>query len=134
MILLNSKIFFNHTMMSIKKIDKYTVWIIWKNKNEIVCDVKLPDKVIKEKQYYILSNINWMPMVSPCDDNRMKKILIGSCVEYLVTFYDLDNDFCDEISILFISYLRDISFFHYKKQPKSMLCTKLVKQFIKEET
>ena len=60
-------------------------------------------------------------------------MLIGSCLDYLVNFYDLSNDFCDEIKIIFIYYLKDISFFHYMKQPKSMLCRKLVKNFIKEE-
>ena len=115
------------------KFDNFTVWIIWKIENQIVCDVKLPDKVIIEKQYFIPSNINWMPMLTPRDVNRMKEILIGSCVDYSVSFYDLGNDFCDEISIIFISYLEDISFFHYIKQPKSMLCRKLVKKFIKEE-
>ena len=51
---------------------------------------------------------------------------MGSCVDYLDTFYNFANDFCDEISIIFISGLRDLSFFHYMKQSKSMLCKKLV--------
>ena len=114
-----------------KKSDNFTVWICWKNESEIVCDVKFIDKVIIEKQYYIPSSINWMPMLTPRDDNRMKKILIGSCVDYLGIFYDLGNDLCDEESIMFISYLKDISCFHYMKQPKSMLCSKLVTNFIK---
>ena len=57
---------------------------------------------------------------------------MGSCVDFLDTYYNLANEFCDEISIIFISDLRDKSFFLYMKQPKSMLCRKLVKNFFEE--
>ena len=67
------------------------------------------------------------------DVNKKSKMMMGSCVDYLDTYYNFDNDFCNEISIIFISDLRDISFFHYMKQPKSMLCRKLVKNFVEEE-
>ena len=59
---------------------------------------------------------------------------MGSCVDYLNSYYNFANDFCDEISIIFISNLRDISFFHYMKQPKSVLCRKFVKNFLKKKT
>ena len=87
--------------------------------NEIVREIKLPDKVIVEKRCYIAPNRK--PPI-PCDVDRLSKMLMGSCVDYLDTYYNFANDFCDEISIAFISNLRDKSIFHYMKQPKSMLC------------
>ena len=38
----------------------------------------------------------------------------------------------DEFVIIFISDLKDMTFSHYMAQPKSMLCRKLLKNFIEE--
>ena len=101
---------------------------------EIVREIKLPDKVIVGKRCYIARDINRVKMIIIQHDvNKISKMLMGSCVDYLDTYYIFANDFCDGIRIIFISDLRDISFFHYVKQPKSMLCRKLVKKFIEEE-
>ena len=54
---------------------------------------------------------------------------IESCVEYLDSL-DLGQYFCDEINIIFLSNLKDITFFHFMEQPKSMLCRKLVRNII----
>ena len=121
-----------------KKFNNFSVWIIWKKNNEIVCEIKLPGKVTVEKGCYIAPNTNRITMnliksSIQCDVRSVLKILIGSCVGYLDTYYNFANDFCDEIGIIFISDLRDISFFHYKKQPESMLYRKLVKKFFEEE-
>ena len=118
--------------------NEFSVWIIWKKNNDLVRENKLHDKIIVEKGSYIAPNINRITMnllksSIQYDVNRVSKIMMGSCVEFLDTYYNFANDFCDEISILFISDLRDISFFHYMKQPKSMLCRKLVKNFIEEK-
>ena len=102
---------------------------------EIVREIKLPDKVIVGKRCYIARDINRVKMIIIQHDvNKMSKMLMGSCVDYLDTYYIFANNFCDEIRIIFISDLRDISFFHYVKQPKSMLCRKLVKKLLKKKT
>ena len=101
--------------------------------NEIVREIKLPDKMIVEKRSYIAPDENRITMnLIQYDLNKISKMMMGSCVDYLDTYYNFDNDFCNEISIIFISDLRDISFFHYTKQPKSMLCRKLKKNCIEE--
>ena len=117
-----------------RKFNIFSVWIFWEKNNEIVREIKLPDKVIVEKRCYIAPDINRITMnLIQYDVNKISKMMMGTCVDYLDTYYNFDNDFCNEISIIFISDLRDISFFHYMKQPKSMLCRKLVKNFIEEE-
>ena len=133
--LINLKIFFNHTKTNIKQnLIIFPFGLFGKKENEIVQENKFPDKVIVEKRCYIAPDINRITMnLIKYDVGKMSKTLMGSCVDYLDTYYDFANDFCDEISVLFISDLRDISFFHYMKQSKSMLCRKLVKSFVEEE-
>ena len=62
----------------------------------------------------------------------MPMISIESCVDYLDSFYNFDNDFCDEINITFISDLKDKTFFLHMEQPRSMLCRKLERNFFEE--
>ena len=54
---------------------------------------------------------------------------IESCHEYLDSF-DLDQYFCGERNIIFISNLKDITIVHFMERPKSMLCRKLVRNNI----
>ena len=56
-----------------------------------------------------------------------------SCVVCLDIFYTFGKDFCDELTIIFISEIEDISYLQYKEQPRSMLCRKLEKFFIEGE-
>ena len=41
-------------------------------------------------------------------------------------------DEVDEINIIFVSHLEDVSFTHYMIQPKSMLCRRLIKTLNEE--
>ena len=133
--LINLKIFFNHTITNIKeKLIIFPFGLFGKN-NEIVREIKLPDKVIVEKRCYIAPDKNriTMNLIQYDVKKKISKIMMESCVDSLDTYYNFDNDFCNEISIIFISDLKAISFFHYMKQPKSMICRKLVKNFLEEE-
>ena len=42
-------------------------------------------------------------------------------------------DKIDEIDIIFISDVDDITLFHYMEQPNSMLCRKLIGKFLEEK-
>ena len=86
--------------------------------NEIVFENKIPDKLIIEKRYILYPNTNKtsLNLIRPStryEVNRVPKILTGSCVDYLDIFYNFVNDFCDEINVIFISDLKDITLFHY---------------------
>ena len=114
-----------------RKFNIFSVWIIWKKNNEIVREIKLPDKVIVEKQCYVAPALDsiMMNLIKSSIQyvvNRVSKIMMGSCVDYLDTYHYFVNNFCDEISRIFVTDFTDISFFHFMKQPKSMLCRKLV--------
>ena len=56
-----------------------------------------------------------------------------SPLEFLDTVDRNINNEVDEINIIFISDLKDMTFSHYMTQPKSMLCRKLVRNFIEED-
>ena len=96
-----------------KKLDNFTVWVICKKNDELVYEIKLPSNVVVEKRYRIA-----VDYVGPL-------FRIESCDGYLDSL-DLDQYFCDEKNIIFISNLKDMTFFHFMKQPKSMLCRKLL--------
>ena len=89
-----------------RKFNNFSVWIIWKKNNEIVREIKLPDKVIVEKRSYIAPDINRITMnLIQYDVIKVSKMMMGSCVDYLNTYYNFDNDFCNEKCIIFISDL-----------------------------
>ena len=55
-----------------------------------------------------------------------------------IDFLDTFNRNCinyevDEINIIFISDLKNLTFFHCMSQPKRLFCRKLVKNFIEED-
>ena len=43
------------------------------------------------------------------------------------------NNEVDEIKIIIISYVKQITLSHYRDQPRSMLCRKLERKFIEED-
>ena len=61
----------------------------------------------------------------------MLKILAYDCLDQFSK--ECVNDEVDEIDIIFLSNLNDITFFHYMNQPKSMFCRKLIRNSIKED-
>ena len=100
-----------------KKFDNLTVWVICGNNNELVYEIKLPRNVVVEKRYRIAVDYNGpLFRIESCDE----------CLDSL----DLDQYFFDEINIIFISNLKDITFVNFVEQPKSMLCRKLVRSII----
>ena len=80
---------------------------------EISNKVKLPSSFVMEKKY-----------------TDFGKMLDGECgirprYEYIDDYFFIDSLY-DEINILFISDFKDITFYHYMNQPKSMLSRELM--------
>ena len=121
------KISFNHTVTRKKKrFDRFAIRIFWNKENQVMCEVKLPNEVVMKELWFVPRHINRIPMnlikpTMPRNNNKTSKFLLRSCVDYLDSFHIFSNDFCDEITIIFISDLEDISYFPYKEQPRSML-------------
>ena len=95
---------------------------MWKKNDALINKISVPSTITLEKPYLFKSSMIELPIVvriSPLD--------------FLNTFDRNINNEVDEIIIIFISDLKDNSFFHYMAQTKSMLCRKLVRNFIEED-
>ena len=116
------KIFLNHTMSNKKKkFNGFDVLIVYKMNGEVSNKVKLPSSLVMERKY-----------------TAFGKILDGEsgikpCFEYIDDYFFIDNLY-DEINIIFISDFRDISFYHYLNQPKSMLSRKLTINLLQNQS
>ena len=80
---------------------------------EVSNKVKLPSSLVREKKYTAFGKM--------LDDD----CAIRPCFEYINDYFFIDNLY-DEIKIIFISDFKDITFYHYMNQPKSMLSRKLI--------
>ena len=58
---------------------------------------------------------------------------IRPCFEYKDDYFFIDNLY-DEKDILFISDFKDITFYHYMNQPKSMLSRKLIINLLQNQS
>ena len=105
--LITLKIFFNHTMTNKKESLVIFPFEKFGKKNiEIVRKINLPDKVVVEKRCYIAPDIKRIKMkLIQYDVDKITKMLMGLCVDYLDTYYYFANGFCDKITIIFISDL-----------------------------
>ena len=90
---------------------------MWMNNGLVVKKISVPSIITYQQ---ILKKLTITRKETACDyiDKRNQGYVI--------------NEF-DEIVITCISDLKDITFSHYMAQPKSMLCRKIVRNFIAED-
>ena len=89
----------------------------------IINKISVPSVIKIRKPHLFEPNIIELPIM----------LKIPAC-DYLDQFSkESVNDKVDEIDIIFISDLNDITFFHYIIQPKSMPCRKLIINFFIED-
>ena len=91
-----------------KKLNSFTVLIVFKMNNEVVNKIELPSYIVM-------------------------KTGVKPCFEYIDDCLYIDS-FCDEINIIFISDFRDITFYHYMNQPMSKLTRKLIKNLLQNQS
>ena len=102
-----------------KKIERFTVRVVWKKDKVVINVVNKPNMMILQKSY-----------MGTLGDDAQKTLSLVSCDDYLSDFYDMMTEKSDKIHILFTSDLKDITFFHYMQQPKSMPCRKLIRKYL----
>ena len=95
---------------------------MWKKNDVLINKISVPSTITLEKPHLFKSSMIEMPIVVKV-----------SPLDFLDTFDRNINNEVDEIIIIIISDLKDITFSHYMAQPKSMLCRKLVRNFIEED-
>ena len=90
--------------------------------NGEVCDeIKLPSSLVMEKKYTAFNKM----LHDECG--------IKPCYEYIDDYFFINNLY-DEINIIFISDFKDITFYHYMNQPKSMLSRKLIINLLQNQS
>ena len=105
-----------------KNFDKFSISVMWKKDGMIRNKISVPSTITLEKPYLFKASTIEIPLV-----------VRVSPVDFLDTFGRNINNEVDEIDIIFLSNLKDMTFSHYMAQPKSMLCRKLERNFIEED-
>ena len=107
--------------MSIKNFIDFTVCVMWKKNDILINKISVPSTITLEKPHLFKPCMVQLPIV-----------IRVSSLDFLDIFDRNINNGVDEINKIFISDLKDITFFHYMDQPKSMLCRRLVRNIFKE--
>ena len=109
-----------------KKFERFTICLIWKKDNQIKVKISIPNTICVNIEYKYINPKN----------NRFSRSTI-SCVDYLDKFHhcgalEIHLPF-DELNIIITSDIKDMTFYHYMEQPKSMLCRKLIGYYLMNE-
>ena len=105
--------FKSHYVSHKKKYNNFGVLIVCKMNGEVTDEIKLPFSLVMKKKYTAFGKM------LDCECG------IRPCFEYLDDYFFNDNLY-DEINNIFISDFKDLTFYHYMNQPKSMLSRKLI--------
>ena len=103
-----------------KNFERFTVRLDWLKDNVIKDAVNIPNMMILQKCYK-----------RGLQDDGEEILSLVTCDVYLSEFHDMMTEKSDEVHIIFTSDLRDITFFHYMQQPKSMLVRRLIGIYLK---
>ena len=93
------------------------------------------------KKYGLIENKISVPSIFTLEKPHLFKpcmielpiVIRMSPLDFPDTFDRNINNEVDEISMIFTSYLKDITLFHYMDQPKSMIQRKLIKKVNEED-
>ena len=118
----NFKDFFeSHYVDHKKKFNSFGVLRVFKMNGEVSNKVNLPPSLVMEKKYAAFGKV----LDGECG--------IKPCYKYIDDSFFIDNLY-DEIIIIFISDFKDITFYHFMNQPKSMLSRKLIINLLQNQS
>ena len=92
---------------------------MWKKNDVLINKISVPSSITIQKTYLFKPTMIELPIVERVPPFDFLDTFDRNCI----------NDEVDEINIIFVSGLDDMTFPHYMTQPKSMLCRKLVRNF-----
>ena len=107
-----------------KKISQFKIIVIWKKNNVIINKISGPCTITHIQTHMFKPIMEEMPFYVKVSLKVFQNMIDRGC-EYIFK--------TDEIKIIFISKLEDITISHYVEQPKSMLCRKLERNHIEED-
>ena len=108
--------------MSIKRKSIFFLYVLCEKKEVLINKISVPSIITLEKPYLFEPSMIKLPIV------------IGVLPLDLLDEFDRNKtNELDEINTILISDPKDMTFSHHMDQPKSMLCRKLVINFIEED-
>ena len=107
-----------------KKFDEFTVTIIWKKNSKIINKISIPRTITLRRTHMFKPDMFEIPLYVKVSEQEFLDIFDRNCAYNIIS---------DEIDIIFISKLKEMTLQHYMKQPRSMLCRKFERNYIAEE-
>ena len=95
---------------------------MWKKNDMLINRISVPSTTTVEKPHLFKPSMVELPIVLEVPAYDFLDQFDEECI----------RDEVDEINMIFVSDLEDVSFTRYMIQPKSMLCRRLIKNFIEE--
>ena len=106
-----------------KKFNEFTVTIIWRKKDMIIKKISFPRTITLLRTHMFRPNMFELPIYVKVTEREFLDVVDRNCVY---------NTISDEVDIIFISKLREMTLQHYMEQPRSMLCRTLERIYIEE--
>ena len=106
-----------------KKFNEFTVTINWKKNDMIINKISNPRTIALQRTHMFKPDMFEIPIYVKVSEREFVDIVDRYCAYKIIS---------DEIDIIFISKLKEITLQHYMKQPRSMLCRKLERNYIAE--
>ena len=105
------------------KFNEFTITNIWKKNETIINKISIPRTITLQKTHMFQPVIFEIPIYVKVSEHEFLNIVDRNCVYNIIS---------DEIDILFISELKEMTLQHFMNQPRSMLCRKLERDYIEE--
>ena len=106
-----------------KKFNEFTVTIIWKKNDMIINKISIPRTITLRRTYMFKPDVFKIPIYVKVSEREFLDLVDRNCAYNIIS---------DEINIIFISKLEEITLQHYMEQPRSMLSRKLERNYIAE--
>ena len=106
-----------------KKFNKFTVTIIWKKNDMIINKISILRTITLQRIHMFKPDMFELPIYVKVSECEFLDIVDRNCVYNIIS---------DEIDIIFISKFKEMKLQNYKKQPRSMLCRRLERNYIEE--
>ena len=106
-----------------KKFNEFTTTIIWKKNDMIINKISVPHTITLRRTDMFKPVMFEIPIYVDVSKREFQDVVDRNCIH---------NTISDEIDIIFISNLKETTLQHYMKQPRSILCRKLERNYIAE--
>ena len=103
-----------------KKFNKFTITIIWKKNDMIINKISVPHTITLRRTDMFKPVMFEIPIYVEVSKREFQDIVDGNCIYNIIS---------DEIDIIFISKLKEMTLQHSMKQPRSMWCRTIERNY-----